>query len=284
MSSSDTPSVDRRRFLAGMTVAGAAVGIGAAAEAQDAAKVPAAPARGRTPILTAAAEAVPPAEMEPLTTDLRSGADFMVDVLKIARYRLCRRHVRLELPRPARIDHRLRQQQEAGVPHLHPRGNRGRPGARLSEGRRQADGRDGALRGRPAARLDGHLQCLRRPRAAARLRRQQSRCKYAPPRRRMAPFDRRRRGADARLHQMGRPAGLVPALRRLDGAGLSGRHRGSFGAGGHRRRCRAAGAADPAGRGKRSSSFRNWPAMCRRRPTAAPCAKSRNCWSRPTIP
>jgi acetolactate synthase-1/2/3 large subunit len=82
MSSSDTPSVDRRRFLAGMTVAGAAVGIGAPAEAQDAAKVPAAPARAGAPIMTAAAEMAPPAEMEMLTTNLRSGADFMVDVLK----------------------------------------------------------------------------------------------------------------------------------------------------------------------------------------------------------
>lgn len=82
MSSSETPSVDRRRFLAGVTVAGAAVGIGAPAEAQEAAKVPTAPVRGSAPIMTAAAEMDPPAEMEALTTNLRSGADFMVDVLK----------------------------------------------------------------------------------------------------------------------------------------------------------------------------------------------------------
>jgi acetolactate synthase-1/2/3 large subunit len=84
-SSSDKPSVDRRRFLAGVTVAGAAVGFGTAAEAQDAAKVPAAPtipARPALPIMTAAAEAAPPPPMTPLTTTQRSGADFMVDVLK----------------------------------------------------------------------------------------------------------------------------------------------------------------------------------------------------------
>ena len=82
---SETASVDRRRFLAGVTVAGAAVGIGAPADAQEAAKVPALPAapeRGNVPILKAAAEMAPPDAGDQLTTDLRSGADFMVDVLK----------------------------------------------------------------------------------------------------------------------------------------------------------------------------------------------------------
>jgi thiamine pyrophosphate-dependent acetolactate synthase large subunit-like protein len=82
LSSSEKPSVDRRRFLAGVTVAGAAVGLGAPAEAQEAAQVPAAPVRGQVPIITAAAEMAPPEAAAELTTDLRSGADFMVDVLK----------------------------------------------------------------------------------------------------------------------------------------------------------------------------------------------------------
>ncbi|HWG06154.1 MAG TPA: thiamine pyrophosphate-dependent enzyme, partial [Beijerinckiaceae bacterium] len=83
-SSDATPSVDRRRFLAGVGVAGAAVGIGAPADAQQAAKVPAVPAapeRGALPVLRAAAE-VAPDPSDQLTTDLRSGADFMVDVMK----------------------------------------------------------------------------------------------------------------------------------------------------------------------------------------------------------
>ena len=83
-SSDTTPSVDRRRFLAGVGVAGAAVGIGSPADAQQAAKVPAEPAtpeHGNVPILRAAAEIAPDSDNQ-LTTDLRSGADFMVDVMK----------------------------------------------------------------------------------------------------------------------------------------------------------------------------------------------------------
>ena len=46
-----------------------------------------------------------------VTSNQRPGSDFMVDVIKSLGIEYCRRQSRLQLPRPARIDHQLRRQQ-----------------------------------------------------------------------------------------------------------------------------------------------------------------------------
>jgi acetolactate synthase-1/2/3 large subunit len=80
MSGDALPPVDRRRFLAGLTVGAAAAGATTVAGSAQA-QAPAATAR-TVPVMSAAAEAKEPEHMERLTTDLRSGADFVVDVMK----------------------------------------------------------------------------------------------------------------------------------------------------------------------------------------------------------
>ena len=84
---SRTRSVDRRSFLKGTAVTGAAALVPDAVA--QAAQAPAAPraAAARTPAATAAREADPPVEVEAITTD-RPGGDFMVDVLKSLELRL----------------------------------------------------------------------------------------------------------------------------------------------------------------------------------------------------
>ena len=79
-----------------------------------------------------------------------------------ARHRLHGVLPRVDVPRPAGIDHQLREQPEARVHHLSARGNLGRDGAWLRQDRGQADGNDGAWRGRHATRRDGDLQRLLR--------------------------------------------------------------------------------------------------------------------------
>src|SRR5688572_21802898 len=75
-------SVDRREFLKGAAVTGAAAlvpaGVGTTAEA---AQAPAPPAQGPSGAPVAAREADPTGDVEVLTTD-RPGGDFMVDILK----------------------------------------------------------------------------------------------------------------------------------------------------------------------------------------------------------
>ena len=81
MSSRDLPSVNRRRFLAAASAAGAAVGLPPTADAQTRTPPASAPTTS-APIVTAASEQTPPPELQPLTTNLRGGADFMLDVIK----------------------------------------------------------------------------------------------------------------------------------------------------------------------------------------------------------
>ena len=139
-------SVDRRDFLKHAAVTGAAAMIpGSMAGAQVPSPAqPASAAQGQRPAQgsapTAPREVDPSGDVEVLTTD-RPGGDFMVDVIKSLELRVRRRQPGLELPRPARIDHQLRRQPGAGVHHVLPRRVVGRDGARLLQGRRQADGR-----------------------------------------------------------------------------------------------------------------------------------------------
>ena len=81
-SSPQASSIQRRRFLQTAGLAGAAlVAPTGAARAQSA--TPEAAQRGAaTPLMTAAAEATPPADVQILAADERSGSDFMVDVIK----------------------------------------------------------------------------------------------------------------------------------------------------------------------------------------------------------
>jgi acetolactate synthase-1/2/3 large subunit len=77
-------TIDRRRFLKGVAVTGAAVGLAGSAEAQTQAPAAAARSVGKAPLPTAlmrAAEEKIPAEADSLTTQ-KTGADFMTDVVK----------------------------------------------------------------------------------------------------------------------------------------------------------------------------------------------------------
>jgi acetolactate synthase-1/2/3 large subunit len=79
----DDTSADRRRFLKTGAMAGAAALVSAAgdpAAAQQ--RGGAADATAQTPLMTAAAEAEPPGDVQVLTADQRCGSDFMVDVIK----------------------------------------------------------------------------------------------------------------------------------------------------------------------------------------------------------
>ncbi len=123
---------------------------------------------------------------------------------EVAELRLHRLQPRFELPRHPRIDHQLRQQHQARIPHVLPRRIVGRDGARLLQGRGQADGGAVPRHGRPAARGDGDLQRLLRPRAGLHPRGQHARCDDAAPGRRVGPQRPGRRLDGPRLHQVGR--------------------------------------------------------------------------------
>ncbi len=79
-------SIARRRFLQHGTLAGAAALIGptgiAAAQSQPAADADTAARPATMPIMTAEAEATPPADVQVLGSHERSGSDYMVDVIK----------------------------------------------------------------------------------------------------------------------------------------------------------------------------------------------------------
>ena len=80
-------SIQRRKFLQQGALAGAAALVGppelAGAQTQaPPADAAAAPRAGATPVMTAAAEATPPAEVHVLAANERCGSDYMVDVLK----------------------------------------------------------------------------------------------------------------------------------------------------------------------------------------------------------
>ena len=248
-------SVDRRDFLKSAAVTGAAlVGGAAGAEAQTAPPAPAAAAPASAPVA--------PRETDPVARsrhrhDRSPGRRLHGRRAQVARLRVRRRQSGLELPRHPRIDHQLRRQHGAGVHHLLPRRIVGRDGARLLQGRRQADG---------GARATARSACSTRrwrsttPTATA--------CRSyilagntldATMRRPGVEWDAQRagRGGDgARLHQVGRPADLAAALRRVGGARLQDRDD----------------AADDAGAARRST------AACRKIRSRPRC--SRGCASR----
>ena len=79
-------SIERRRFLQHGTLAGAAALMGptgiAEAQSQTAPGANATERPATTPIMTAEAEAAPPADVQVIGTNERSGSDYMVDVIK----------------------------------------------------------------------------------------------------------------------------------------------------------------------------------------------------------
>jgi thiamine pyrophosphate-dependent acetolactate synthase large subunit-like protein len=82
----DKTALERRVFLQRGALAGAAAFVAPAtltAEAAQAASPAAQDARGaRTPVMTAAAESAPPADVQVIGDNERAGSDFMVDVIK----------------------------------------------------------------------------------------------------------------------------------------------------------------------------------------------------------
>ncbi len=75
-------SAHRRQFLRTSAMAGAAALVGAASDAANAQSGAAAPNGSAIPVMTAAAEAAPPGDVQVLAADERCGSDFMVDVIK----------------------------------------------------------------------------------------------------------------------------------------------------------------------------------------------------------
>ena len=284
--------LERREFLQKGALAGAAAIVGSSVELTGQSTPPASPAplaspappappaQGVTPIMTAAGEAIGPGEVQVLGDNQRSGSDFMVDVLQVARLRVRLRQSRVEFPRPARIDHQLRRQQEPRADHLHARGVGRRHGARVLQGRRQADARGRARHRRPAARVDGALQRLVRSRAGLHGDRQLQR-RGGPPAGRVVPRRPGCRAHGARLHEVGRHAVVAHALRGIGGARVQRRGDAADGAG------RARPRRHPAGAGRRHRQASRNPegagSRRRRRAIPRPSNKPRGCSSPPKV-
>ena len=174
-----------------------------------------------------------------------------------ARHSLYRAQSRRQLSRPARQPGQLSRQRAAADAALPARGKRGRDRARLCQGHRQGDGGGGAFQCRPDARHHGDLQRLVRPHADGGARR------HRPGRRRQAaavdrldPHRARPGRAGARLHQMGRPAGLARRRARSDAARRLDRQHRAARAGLHQSRRRDAGSqARRAGRPDRRQAL-----------------------------
>ena len=195
---------------------------------------------------------------------------------QVARVRVHLRQSGLELSRSPRIGHQLRRQSEARAHHLLPRRIVGGHGPRLLQSRRQAAGGDGAWHGRPAARGDGDLQRVVRPRARVHHPGQLRRCRD-PPWRRVVPRRAGRRGHGPRLHEMGRHSVVARPLRRVGGARVPDRHDAADGAGRDRRR-------RPASRGRHQGSQRALDSEAHdadgcRKGTPPPWRSWRGCWS-----
>ena len=143
------------------------------------------------------------------------------------------------------------------------RGGRRRHRARLRQGHRQGDGGRRAFQCRPDARHHGDVQCLVRPHADGDPgRHRPGRRRQAPAVDRLDPHRARSGRAGARIHQMGRPAGLArppPAKQSCAAPGLPI----------PRRRARSTSTSTPNCR--RPSS----PSSCRRSTWRATCRRSR---------
>ena len=279
------PEVSRRKFLAGVAVAGAATAVTppAANGATQATSPNAAPAPRPSALPpsmhVAAAETGTPKELSRIGG--RARLRFHGRRHQDARHQVPAVEPGLQLPRHPRIADQLRRQQDAGIPHLHPRGIRGRHGARLFQDHRQAA--DDALpwHGRPAARGDGGLQRLVRSRAGHHRRRQRPRRRPPAAGRADDPLGAGHQRAGARLHQVGRYPGLAAALRAVVRARLQDRDDAALRTGRRSRSTPACSRSRCATTARSCTSRATWPAR-RRRAIPARCARPRGCWPMPS--
>ena len=223
---SEKHSVDRRDFLKTAAVTGAAaLGASHAATANEPAQA-APPAPAGAPAQASAP--VAPREVDPAGE--RRGPDHRSPRRRLHGRRASSRSTSsTSPPTPARASAAFTSRSSTTAatrrPSSSPAARRivGGDGARLLQGRRQADGGAVPRHGRHAARGDGDLQRLLRPRAGVHPRRQLARCDAAAARRGVGAQRAGRGGDGARLHQVGRSAGLAAALRRVGRARLQDR-------------------------------------------------------------
>ncbi len=122
------PEVSRRKFLAGVAVAGAATAVTPpAARAATTASTPASAPPRRPSALpptmqVAVAETATPKELPRIGGV--PGSDFMVDVIKTLDIKYVPSNCASSFRGHPRVADQLRRQQDAGVPHLHARGIR----------------------------------------------------------------------------------------------------------------------------------------------------------------
>ena len=262
-------SLARRGFLKGTAVGAAAAVVPLPAKAQTPQ-----PSAAPAPLSKAAETQTPPA-LEVLTAD-RPGSDFMVDILKSL-------DIEYVCANPGSSFRGLHESlvnyggnknpelitcchEEASVAMAH--------GYAKIEGKPLAVMLHGT--GRPAARRDGDLQRLLRPRAHRLAGRQRARRHAAPPRSRMGAQRARRRRHGARFRQVGRRAHFAHAFRRVHRARLQDRDDAADDAGADRGRRRSAGASHGSGAAARSQTPRDVAAarrFRRRRRSRAPVGR-----------
>ena len=120
------PEVNRRKFLAGVAVAGAATAVtppvanGATPATLPNADPPRRPSALPPNMHVAAAETATPKELPRIGGV--AGSDFMVDVIKTLDIKYCPSNCASSFRGHPRVADQLRRQQEAGIPHLHARG------------------------------------------------------------------------------------------------------------------------------------------------------------------
>ena len=208
---------DRRKFLAGAALGGAAA-LGAAppaksqtAPAASPVASPAAAARAaaaENARSNAAAEAVPITVSDP-------GSDFMVNVLKTLDLEYVAVNPGGSIRGLHEFDHSLWEKHQARTDLRHARGDRRRHMPRLCARRRQTDGGADLWHHGPQARRHGGLQRLCRSRADLYHGRQCGRPEQAVRAAELVSQRHRSRAAPGGLAQMGRSAGVGALYRRF---------------------------------------------------------------------
>ena len=239
------PDVSRRKFLAGVAVAGAASDRHATARKPrprrrcEQAAAFGARCRPRHQI------AVETGDLREPTTQIqgRPDSDFMVDVIKSLKIDYCLLQSGIELPRPARVADQLRQEHDAGVHHLHARGIVGGDGATATS-RPRASRRwcccHGTVGLQHAAMAIYNAWCDRVPVIV--VGGNDLDAAHRPPGVPTVPLGAGHQRAGARLHQVGRHAGVAAALRAVVRARLQVRDDAALRAGDDLARRRPAGA------------------------------------------
>ena len=185
--------------------------------------------------------ATPPRKRRSRHNPCDPGSDFMVDVLKKLDFEYVGGQSRLGVRRAARVDHQLRPEPDARAAHVPPRGGGSRNGARLRQGRRQAD--DDRWCTAPSGLLHSSMAVFQAwaDRVPVFVIAAHNR---NPATHRQPAAQRAGHGlARSRLRQVPRRGHHAAALRRLRHARLSLRDDAADGSGDAHRRCAAAGSA-----------------------------------------